>query len=144
MALPLNGGNPGTVGFSFVPTGGASVSYTISYTATCNSLCTIVGGNDQATNSTGSGTYNYSLGGQSANGVSNGTSFNPTLNQLTTALNSGTFVTGGTNQNLTLDITIQPGTPPLTETPEPGTVTQFSAGILLVGTVLAGRRKRRA
>ena len=136
VALPLNGNNPGTVGFSFVPTGGASGPYSISYTATCDATCTITGGNDQATNSTGAGSYNYSLGTQSVTAVANGASFNPSFPGMSSVVNTGAFVSGGTNQNLTLDVNIQPQT----ATPEPSTITLFGSSLLLLGT-LRMRRK---
>ena len=136
------GGTTGAAGFTFSPQGGAITTYTISYLATCNASCLITGGADSSSeNPAGGSTYNYTLGGVNSGNITG--NFNPSFAGVLSATNSGTFVSGGTNQSMTLDVSFGPAAGGGTA-PEPTSLILFGSGFLAVGLAARARRKARA
>ena len=131
------GTNPGSVGFTFSPQGAASTNYTLSYLATCNAACLITGAANSATEiPAGGAIYNYTVGGNSSGNISG--NYNTSFAGVQSVTNSGTYVSGGLNQSLTLDVNFVPAN----GTPEPTSLLLFGSGFLAVGITARFRRKR--
>ena len=132
-----SGSNPGSVGFTFGPQGASNKPYTISYTATCNAACLITGASNSATEiPAGASTYSYTVGGTSSGNISG--NYNTSFAGVQSVTNSGSYLSGGINQSLTLDINFSP----TSGTPEPTSMILFGSGFLAVGTIARFRRKR--
>ena len=139
VSVSLNSGtNPGSVGFTFSPQGGSLVSYTFSYTATCSAACLITGGSDSASELPAGGSiYNFTMGAANSGNISG--NFNTTFAGVTGVSNSGTYVSGGVNQSMTLDINYAPAP---SGTPEPTSLLLFGSGFLAVGVAARKGLKR--
>jgi hypothetical protein len=141
VALGTAAGIPGSAGFIFAPSGGTSTPYTISYTATCNASCLINGASDSTgENPSGGSLYSFVAGGNSSGTVSG--NFNTSFAGVSSAGNSGSYLSGGANQGITLDVNfVAAGTP--ATTPEPTSLILFGSGFLAVGLAARARRKAR-
>lgn len=132
VTVTLNSGS--AVGLTF-SNNGTATAYTVSYTATCNAGCLITGGHDSATeNPAGSGTYNWSVGGN----LGSGGNFNVSFAGVGSLTTSGTFSGGATNQSITMNLDISPNS----GVPEPTSLILFGSGFLAVG--LAARARKRS
>lgn len=137
FAISINSGNnPGSVGFNFAPAGGSSVGYSISYTATCSAACMINGISDSVSGiPAGSGIYNFSAGPNFSGNTT--TVYNTSFAGTTSVTHTGTFVSGGTSQGITLDVNFGP----VIATPEPTGFVLLGGAFLALGFVARGRKR---
>ena len=142
--VALGGGStvPGSAGFIFAPSNGTSTPYSISYLATCNASCLINGASDSTgENPSGGSLYSFTAGGNSSGSISG--NFNTTFAGTLSASNQGNYLSGGTNQGITLDVNFV--APQQTSgTPEPTSMILFGSGFLAVGLAARARRKARS
>ena len=141
VAFGTGAGIPGSAGFLFGPQNGTSSPYFISYTATCNASCVINGASDSTgENPSGGSTYSFVAGGNSSGNVAG--NFNTSFAGVSSAGNQGNYISGGSNQSITLDVNfIAAGTQ---TAPEPTSLILFGSGFLAVGLVARARRKVRS
>jgi hypothetical protein len=134
-----SGASPGSVGFNLSPIGGSSIAYTFSYVATCSAACVINGASDSSsTNPAGGGLYNFTAGANSSGNITG--TYNVSFAGTNSVLVSGSYVSGGTSQSMTLDVNYAP---PATGTPEPANFALIGGALVALGLVARGRKPKR-
>ena len=136
-AISINAsGNPGSVGFNFTPVNGSAVGYSIAYSATCSAACMINGISDSASGiPAGSGIYNFSAGPNFSGNTT--TVYNTSFAGTNSVTHTGTFVSGGSSQGITLDVNFGP----VIATPEPTGFVLLGGAFLALGFVARGRKR---
>jgi hypothetical protein len=138
VSVSLNAGsNPGSVGFIFSPQLGTNTPYTFSYVATCSAACLIVGATGSTNeNPAGGSLYSFTLGPNSSGTIPG--NFNTSFAGVSSITSSGSYLSGGANQGMTLDVNYAPAP---TGTPEPTSLLLFGSGFLALGVAARSRRK---
>ena len=131
--------SPGSVGFILSPIGGSAVAYTFSYLATCSSACLINGASDSSsTNPAGGGTYKFTAGANSSGNITG--TYNVSFPSTNSVLVTGSYISGGTSQSMTLDVNYVPNI--VAATPEPASFILIGGALVALGLVARGRQSK--